>query len=385
MSLKRLAGEIRFDNVGGVELRGRSGQVGPWSICFPAADIQAPLGPIIHQVCSLRKLFRIALTKGFSFIRRDQPDDSAFVRDAGPRTKPKHVKPISNKMRIPPQLSLKIRVLPFTPSELNPDSLLRLGFLAGLAPNETEPPPRAFAYALARASLGAALGCKPGDVLFIKDSRGKPKASVRGRTDDRSCAMSLSHSAGLVGVAVDLQPDGNTFNLELGFDVEQANRDVGERVASSFPPEEREWLDSLPVDQRAMARLRLWTLKEALAKATGDGIWKMTKGPVSFNSRDRSSSSSSSLSKSGLFPEGSTVFDVQANGLDKLPASHAGSAWAFGQMQIKRTDPLIDAVAAVAVKWKAAGDRELELGAGAVRWEVVSLEGLMNELATHGS
>jgi 4'-phosphopantetheinyl transferase len=89
---------------------------------------------------------------------------------------------------------------------------------------------------------------------------------VAGRCAD--VAFNLSHTDGMVGVAVAMVP-----GLALGFDLEPLARRVPLAVARRyFTASEVAWLDGLPVPTRTEGFLRLWTLKEAFIKATGKGL-----------------------------------------------------------------------------------------------------------------
>jgi 4'-phosphopantetheinyl transferase len=64
------------------------------------------------------------------------------------------------------------------------------------------------------------------------------------------------------------QPD-----VPVGFDLERFDRRIELEIADRyFRPEEVSWLMGLPPSERPRGFLRLWTLKEALIKATGEGL-----------------------------------------------------------------------------------------------------------------
>ncbi len=97
--------------------------------------------------------------------------------------------------------------------------------------------------------------------------RGKPVALQDGVPAPLS--FSLSHTDGLVGVGV--VPGADRL---LGFDAEKLDRETPSMDAADryFHPEERRWLRALPAERQAEGFLRLWTLKEAFIKATGQGL-----------------------------------------------------------------------------------------------------------------
>ena len=128
------------------------------------------------------------------------------------------------------------------------------------------------AHALARAALAEAAGVAPAAFDFAAGTYGKPTARLGGRAV--SLAFNLSHTDGMVGVAVARQAD-----LPLGFDLEPLSRRAPLEVARRYFTEaEVAWLDSLPPADRAEGFFRLWTLKEAFIKATGKGLAQDLRG-----------------------------------------------------------------------------------------------------------
>ena len=122
------------------------------------------------------------------------------------------------------------------------------------------------AHALKRRVLADALGCAPGALRFRAGPHGKPSALVG--DVPASLSFNLSHTRGLAGIAVCADPAG-----DVGFDVEGASRAIGQGVeAAVLRPEERRWLAALPTVARPEGFMRLWTLKEAVVKATGEGL-----------------------------------------------------------------------------------------------------------------
>lgn len=79
---------------------------------------------------------------------------------------------------------------------------------------------------------------------------------------------SVSHSDDRIGVAV-----GQGGPVGLDVEAERRTQDLVTAVREAvFTPAERAELAGLPAPDRALAALRLWTLKEAVLKATGDGL-----------------------------------------------------------------------------------------------------------------
>lgn len=137
---------------------------------------------------------------------------------------------------------------------------------------------RVTARVLLRRVLGVVLGLRPEDVHIERADRGKPAVA------DGSVHFNLSHSGGLVVIAVGPRP--------LGVDVERA------ASAAAFPmtaasrlatAAERRALLGLGGPARAAEVLRFWTRKEAVGKARGLGLdddlctldaWRPGCGPV---------------------------------------------------------------------------------------------------------
>ncbi len=127
----------------------------------------------------------------------------------------------------------------------------------------------ASAHALARHVLGGHLRIDPAAIRFeaVCTRCGGPhgKPVVRGSADRVS--FSLSHSGDRVVVAA-------TCGIPVGVDVERESAAARALETSELvlATNEREMLARLPEDERARAFLRMWTRKEALLKATGDGL-----------------------------------------------------------------------------------------------------------------
>jgi 4'-phosphopantetheinyl transferase len=80
--------------------------------------------------------------------------------------------------------------------------------------------------------------------------------------------VSIAHSAGLIAIAL-------SDSRRLGVDLERRGarkRDLAEVAGATLHPLELAEMASLPAPARRDFFLRLWTLKEALAKALGEGL-----------------------------------------------------------------------------------------------------------------
>jgi 4'-phosphopantetheinyl transferase len=124
------------------------------------------------------------------------------------------------------------------------------------------------AHALTRLVLAGHLGVHARALDFAMACRrcggtdhGKPRL-VEGDIE-----FSLSHSGERVVLAV-------TRGAPVGVDVERlsAQRDIAGLIPAVLAAAERPVVEALPATARAGAVLRYWTRKEALLKATGDGL-----------------------------------------------------------------------------------------------------------------
>jgi len=127
--------------------------------------------------------------------------------------------------------------------------------------------------ALAKMAIADYSGQRPGDVSFDRTCRncGRPhgKPALRGGRLE----LSVAHSGDLVAVAVAAAP--------VGVDVEQlegrtrplgGDRDPDALARLTLADTERAALAAVPPPGRARAFLVAWTRKEAVTKATGDGL-----------------------------------------------------------------------------------------------------------------
>ena len=113
------------------------------------------------------------------------------------------------------------------------------------------------------------------DVIINIDPRGKPEAHEAGSAIP--IAISIAHSGTMVGAAV-------SRSGQVGLDIERhdGRRDRASIAAYTFGPQEVRRAESGGV----AAFYRIWTLREAMAKATGaglaqaaDGVDRMDSGP----------------------------------------------------------------------------------------------------------
>ncbi len=122
-----------------------------------------------------------------------------------------------------------------------------------------------------RAHLCAHMACDNAELGFCVDTHGKPCATIGGQP--RASAFNVSHSRshGLLAFA----PEG-----QLGIDVEDwdPHRRIDGAARRILSETEQRTLHGLPEAARRRLFFRLWTCKEALIKATGEGFTRRTSG-----------------------------------------------------------------------------------------------------------
>jgi 4'-phosphopantetheinyl transferase len=123
--------------------------------------------------------------------------------------------------------------------------------------------------ALARRALARAVGGDDAlarEIVFSTGERGRPE--IAGPAELQGMRFNLSKTAGLVVCAV-------TEALDIGIDVENLARmiDVCEVAPVVLHARERDELAHMRGDARRLWFLKLWTLKEAYAKARGLGLY----------------------------------------------------------------------------------------------------------------
>ena len=163
--------------------------------------------------------------------------------------------------------------------DLTPDTIREAAALASLDEREQarrerikQPRPRR-QFTLCRAALRTvlrrALHCSNDDLSFGTSTYGKPFAVVGGVP--ASFAFNVSHSGrhGLIALA----PEGR-----IGVDVEERSerRDIDGDIRLLFAPEERARLNKADGQRRLELFWSLWTMKEALVKASGTGLARDT-------------------------------------------------------------------------------------------------------------
>lgn len=126
------------------------------------------------------------------------------------------------------------------------------------------------AHVLLRAMLAEIHDRAPADWGFIHDQYGRPEIDPA-PAGGEPIRFSLTHTHGLAACAVTVGP--LPPGVEVGVDAEHVARSLDARsLAERFlHPAEAAWL-AAHAEQPGAAFLRLWTLKEAVAKAVGQGL-----------------------------------------------------------------------------------------------------------------
>jgi 4'-phosphopantetheinyl transferase len=122
------------------------------------------------------------------------------------------------------------------------------------------------AHTLARGVLSAVCGAPPRTLRLGTGDRGRPMIVSPERLD--GLQFSLTHTDGLVACAV-------AAGFAFGLDAEsRRRRKLRSAIADAvLRPSEIRLLRAAPAELRHEIFLKLWTLREAYAKATGQGIF----------------------------------------------------------------------------------------------------------------
>jgi len=118
-------------------------------------------------------------------------------------------------------------------------------------------------WAMCRMEASSRYGIPPAEIRIDFHEKGKPFFP-----DFPDFKFNITHGGGIVAVAF-------CDHHEVGIDVESGARKVNPMIAERyFTPTEAEFLQKTLPQQRSHAFLRLWTVKEAYLKMTGDGLSK---------------------------------------------------------------------------------------------------------------
>jgi 4'-phosphopantetheinyl transferase len=121
-------------------------------------------------------------------------------------------------------------------------------------------------YVIGRATLRCVLaerlGVSPRDVSIARGRRGRPRLARHPHLD-----FNVTHTGEVMLVAV-------AEGVTVGVDVERQDRRINASgiARRCLSAGERDALRDMDAEQVRQAVLRLWTCKEAMSKATGDGL-----------------------------------------------------------------------------------------------------------------
>lgn len=115
-----------------------------------------------------------------------------------------------------------------------------------------------------RSLLSRYLECLPAAIQFAYTDRGKP---ILAQPPHPALAFNVTHSHQMLLCAI-------AWHCEIGIDVEhqRAIAQLTDIVERYFSPAEQATILAAPSQHRSAEFFRLWTLKEAICKATGQGI-----------------------------------------------------------------------------------------------------------------
>jgi len=114
-----------------------------------------------------------------------------------------------------------------------------------------------------RLRLSSYLGTRPENIVFGVGPHGKPFL----KEPASPIQFNLSHSGELAALVV-------TSGIRCGIDIEKMRSKVSDQALAQrfFSARENAWLESLPPDQRRQGFFRIWSVKESILKADGQGI-----------------------------------------------------------------------------------------------------------------
>ncbi|HSS08042.1 MAG TPA: 4'-phosphopantetheinyl transferase superfamily protein [Rhodanobacteraceae bacterium] len=163
---------------------------------------------------------------------------------------------------------------------------------------------------------------------IARSERGKPYAPAHPDID-----FNLSHAREHVLIAI-------ARRQPIGVDLERVDRqiEIEDLARRFFAPAEADALEALPAPMRLVAFLRLWTCKEAVLKALGEGI-SFGLERVAF----ALDAAGMPLGLAGLAAEAGHPADWQLALLEPAPGFLGAVAWRGGPRRIRAF--LADAVA----------------------------------------
>ena len=127
---------------------------------------------------------------------------------------------------------------------------------------------------MVRVILGHCIHENPEKIQVVKTKNGKPVLDPEGKFSD--VRFSLSHTDEMVCLGI-------TRNYEIGLDITKTNPHTpfSEITHYLFTPGEIRWIEHTIPEQRPKQFFRIWSLKEALLKATDSDVSIMREADVS--------------------------------------------------------------------------------------------------------
>ena len=117
--------------------------------------------------------------------------------------------------------------------------------------------------------LGERLGCKAEDLSINRLNGGKPW--IERNNVPINLEISFTHSYSWIGII-------NSRSTPVGIDIEKirANIRTESLINRFYTKEEKSYLDSYDLKEKIEKFYQLWTIKEALGKGLGDGLFCYT-------------------------------------------------------------------------------------------------------------
>jgi 4'-phosphopantetheinyl transferase len=129
-------------------------------------------------------------------------------------------------------------------------------------------------HGLVREILGQYTNKDPANISFVYGRSGKPDINPEGTFPDLRFSFSRTEEMVCIGI---------TLKSEIGLDIVKIQPRYSFSAISNylFTPDERRWIGHVVPDQRPFRFFRIWSLKEALLKATGGDVQTMKETDVS--------------------------------------------------------------------------------------------------------
>jgi len=129
-------------------------------------------------------------------------------------------------------------------------------------------------HGLVRVILGQYTGKEPQELRFIHEDSGKPDLDPAGNIHDIHFSLSRTDEMVCIGIS-----KKNIIGLDVvKCDTRYSFFAIAEYL---FTPGECQWIRQAPFHEQQVRFFRIWSLKEALLKATGSGVGMMQETEVS--------------------------------------------------------------------------------------------------------